>query len=391
VARSKFSADEARRIAIAAAGFGKARPQRPTAAHVARVIRRLGLLQLDFVNVLVPAHYLVLFSRLGPYDMELFRRVAYGSGEFTEQWAHEASLVPVESWPLLRHRREEHRPRPYTFAKYMRENPQYVDWALEEVRARGPLTASELVRGKALRLDHSWFTTVERAVLEAHFGFGRLAIRERDERFVRSYDLAARVIPPELLDHAVDRQDAERELVRTAARGLGIATASDLADYFRMRPAAARPAIEALVDEGELVTCEVTGWRVPAYLDASASLPRRIDAATVLSPFDPLIWCRPRVARVFGIEYRLEIFTPPAQRQWGYYVLPFLMGDRIAARVDLRANRRDGVLEVVGSWREESAEDPAEALRCELEKLACWLGLVLRPVLLFPKRKARRS
>jgi uncharacterized protein YcaQ len=390
LARNKLSRAEARRIGVVAAGFGRPRPPRAGTSHLAGVVRRLGLLQLDFVNVVVPAHYLVLFSRLGPYDRTLFSRVAYRTGAFIEQWAHEASLVPVELWPLLRHRREEHRPRPYPFAEYIRENPEHVDWALEQVRRRGPLVAADIVRGKAVRLGHDWFTTVERALLEAHFGFGRLAIRDRNERFVRSYDLAERVIPAELFERRVERADAERELVRIAARGLGVATATDLADYFRMRLAETKRAVGSLVAEEALQEVEVEGWRAPAYLHHEASLPRRIDASAILSPFDPLVWCRPRVERLFGLEYRLEIFTPPAQRVWGYYVLPFLFGDRIAARVDLRANRKDGTLEVVGSWREEDVEDPTHALRMELETLAGWLGLKLRPVLLFPKRKAGR-
>jgi uncharacterized protein YcaQ len=396
MARNKLSRQEARRIAVTAAGFGRPRPPRVGPSHLARVVRRLGLLQLDFVNVVVPAHYLVLFSRLGAYDRELFRHVAYRTGAFTEQWAHEASLVPVELWPVLRHRREEHRPRPYPFAAYLQQNPDHVDWALEQVRNRGPLVAADIVRGKAVTLGHDWFTTVERALLEAHFGFGRLAIRDRHERCVRSYDLAERVIPPELFAHRIERADAERELVRIAARGLGVATATDLADYFRMRPSDAKRAVASLVDEGTLQPVEVEGWRVPAYLHREASLPRQVDAAAILSPFDPLVWCRPRVERLFGLEYRLEIFTPPAKRVWGYYVLPFLLGDRIAARVDLRANRQEGTLEVVGSWREaessreDDARDPADPLRAELETLADWLGLKLRPVLLFPKRKARR-
>lgn len=206
MARNSLSRAEARRIALAASGFDKARPRRVTSRHVAGVIRRLGVLRLDFVNALIPAHYLVLFSRLGPYDRRLFDRVAYRSGNFTEQWAHEASLVPVETWPLLRHR-----PRPYAFTEYMRDNPEHVDWALEQVRARGPLTAADIVRGKAVSLEHSWFTTVERAVLEAHFGFGRLAVTARSERFVRSYDLAERVIPEEIYGRVLDPVDAERE------------------------------------------------------------------------------------------------------------------------------------------------------------------------------------
>lgn len=378
MARSKLSLDEARRIALAAAGFGKPRPAPVTAGHIARVIRRLGLLQLDFVNVLIPAHYLVLFSRLGPYDRKLFDKVAYRSGKFTEQWGREASLVPIETWPLLRHRRAEHRARPYPFKTYIHENPEHIAWALEEVRSKGPITAADLIRGeKAVSLGHDWFTTVERAILEWHFGTGRLAIHRRDERFTRWYDLAERVIPADLLERAVERADAERELVRTASRAMGVATAKDIADYFRMPAAHVRPRIEELVESGELEKRDVEGWRLQAYLYRDASLPRRVEAATLLSPFDPLVWHRSRVERLFQFDYRIEIFVPPAQRVWGYYVLPFLLGDRLVARVDLRADRKNSVLEVLGAWKEEGAERVRNPLREELRTLAGWLGLEL--------------
>jgi len=378
VARSKLSLAEARRIALAAAGFDKPRPERVTTAHIARVIRRLGLVQLDFVNVLIPAHYLVLFSRLGPYNRKLFDEVAYRSGAFTEQWGREASLVPMETWPLLRHRRAEHRARPYPFVEYIRENPEHIAWALEQVRGKGPITAADLVRGeKAVTLGHDWFTTVERAILEWHFGSGRLAIQRRDERFTRWYDLAERIIPAELLSLEVDRADAERELVRTAARAMGVATSKDIADYFRMPAAQVRPRIEELVRSGELEQCEVAGWTQPAWLHREASVPRQIEASSLLSPFDPVVWHRARVERLFEFDYRIEIFVPPEKRVWGYYVLPFLLGDRLVGRVDLRANRAAGRLEVIGAWKEKGARAVREPLREELRTLAAWLGLEL--------------
>ncbi len=342
---------------------------------IARTIRRLGLLQLDFVNILIPAHYLVLYSRLGTYDRKLFHPVAYGSREFTEQWAHERSLIPVETWPLLQRRREEHRPRPYHFAEYMRKNPEYVEWALQQVVERGPLIAADLAPGgKATSLNNDWFTTVERCILEAHFGYGRLAITSRSERFVRSYDLVERVIPAEISRQVLDRGDCERELVRIAARGCGVAADVDLADYFRMPLSDVRVRIAELVNAGELLTCRVEGWTAPAYLWKGASLPRKMERASLLSPFDPLVWGRPRVARLFGFDYRLEIFVPPAKREWGYYVLPFLLGDRLVGRVDLRADRKASVLEVVGAWREDR-ENPAEVMAEELWTLAKWLDL----------------
>ncbi len=216
---------------------------------------------------------------------------------------------------------------------------------------------------------------MERALLEAHFGCGRLAVTERSERFIRSYDLVERVIPTELSERMLERADAERELVRIAARACGIAAAGDLADYFRMPVKDVRRPIDELVESRELVSCQVEGWDVPAYLWAKASLPRSIPAATLLSPFDPLVWCRARVARVFEFDYKLEIFVPPGKRRWGYYVLPFLLKDRLVARVDLRANREDGVLEVVGAWREPGVKTVAKELEVELRGVASWLGL----------------
>jgi uncharacterized protein YcaQ len=374
--RESLSQDEARRVALAAAGLDRPRPQRVTANTIARVIRRLGLLQLDFVNALVPAHYLVLFSRLGAYDRHLFRRVAYESGQFTEQWAHEASLIPIETWPLLRHRMAEHRPRPYPFATYIHENPEHVAWALAQVRERGPLTAAGIVQGKAVSLGaESWFTTVERALLEAHFGFGRLAVTSRSDRFVRSYDLAERALPSEIISRQMDRIDAERELVRIAARACGIASAADLADYFRTPVKPTHGRIAELVDSGELLACDVEGWRVPGYLHRDASLPRSVSAISLLSPFDPLIWRRDRVARLFDFDYRIEIFVPSAKRRWGYYVLPFLLNDRLVARLDLRANRAANSLQVLGAWREKKVGKIGNELRGELDCLARWLDL----------------
>jgi uncharacterized protein YcaQ len=362
-------------MALAASGFDKPRPHRVTATAVARTIRRLGLLQLDFVNVLIPAHYLVLFSRLGAYDRALFHQVAYGGREFTEHWAHEASLIPMETWPLLRHRMARHRPRPYPFSEYMQKNPEYVEWALQQVVERGPLVAADLARGKTVSLGHDWFTTVERAVLEAHFGYGRLAVTTRSERFVRSYDLTERVLSAEVCGRVVDRADAERELIRIAARACGIAAAGDLADYFRMPLKGARARIVELLDAGELVTCQVEGWSVPAYLWKDAAVPRKVTGASLLSPFDPLVWSRPRVARLFEFDYRLEIYVPPGKRRWGYYVLPFLWGDRLVGRVDLRADRQARVLEVAGAWREGPGDGVADAMAAELYGLAKWLVL----------------
>ncbi|MGA2132537.1 MAG: crosslink repair DNA glycosylase YcaQ family protein [Bryobacteraceae bacterium] len=375
-----LSLGEARRIALAAQGFDRPRPRRrPTAGDLARVIRRLGLLQIDFVNVLAPAHYQAPFSRLGPYPRAHLDRLVYRSRQFTEQWAHEASIVPVETWPLLRHRMERHRMRPWGFEKILDDTPGYLDRVLEEVRTRGPLLASDLQEadGTVRRIPGAWFGSVPRAALEAHFGCGSLAIANRLPNFARVYDMAERVLAGEHLAKRVEAHAAQRELLRMAGRALGIATADDLADYYRMKMREASPRLAELVESGDLRAVRVEGWRAPAYLYRDAKLPRAISAATLLSPFDPLVWYRPRVKRLFEFDYRIEIFVPAPQRRWGYYVLPFLLGDRLVARVDLKADREGSCLRVPAAYLEPGAdaEVVAPALAAELGVWAGWLGL----------------
>jgi uncharacterized protein YcaQ len=375
-----LSISEARRIALAAQGFDRARPRgRVGAEDLRRTIRRLGLLQIDFVNVLVPSHYLVPFSRLGPYDRGRLDEVVYGGQEFTEQWAHEASIVPVETWPLLRHRMESHRARPRGFDSFMKKNPAYVEKVLEEVRARGPLAADDLPgpEGRSRRIPGAWIGTVPRAVLEAHFGRGVLAVAGRRPNYARTFDLAERRLPTEHYERRESHEEAQRALVRVAARAHGVASAADLADYFRMPVRAARERLGDLVAAGELRHVSVEGWREAAYLDARAARPRPIAAAALLSPFDPVVWYRPRTQRLFGFDYRLEIFVPQPKRRWGYYVLPFLLGDRLVARVDLKAERPERRLVVRAAYAESRVRTGAvaEALAAELKTMASWLRL----------------
>jgi hypothetical protein len=376
---NQLTLDEARRMALFAQGFANPRPSRPTARHIRETIRALGLVQIDAVNVVAPAHYQVLFSRLGPYDRARFDEVVYRSGEFTEQWAHEASIIPVSTWPLLRHRMLVSRFRPWGFERVMQENPEYTEWVLEQVRERGPLGADSLPApdGVARRIPGAWVGTVPRAVLEAHFLRGLLAVVERRSDFSRVFDLAERRIAAEHHTREMDPAEADRELLRIAARAHAVGTAKDLADYFRMPVMTARPRLAELVAAGELRTVNVEGWREAAYLHPRAELPTRVDAASLLSPFDPLIWTRPRVARLFGFDYRVEIFVPPEQRRWGFYVLPFLLGDRLVARVDLKTDRAARRLDVQGAWVEDGVEAVAvaEALAKELRTLTRWLGL----------------
>jgi uncharacterized protein YcaQ len=380
VAGEELSLGEARCVALAAQGFDRPRPAgRVSAAHLRRTIRQLGLVQLDYVNVLVPAHYQVPFSRLGPYERSRFDDLVYRGGEFTERWAHEASIVPVQSWPLLRHRMEEHRVRPYGFERLMARHPAYVDGVLDQVRGRGPLAADELpeVDGVPRRIEGAWHASVARAVLEAHFGRGLLAVADRRPDFARRYDLAERRIPPEHHARVVGREEAQRELLRLAARAHGVGTAADLADYYRMPVREARPRLAELVDERALRVVRVEGWREPAYLHAAARLPARVEAAALLSPFDPVVWFRPRAARLFGFDYRVEIFVPRPTRRWGYYVMPFLLGDRLVARVDLKADRAARRLRVLAAYLEphEKRAEVAAALAAELRTMAGWLGL----------------
>jgi uncharacterized protein len=386
---AELSLDEARRIALAAQGFDRARPSGTvTTQHLRRAIHQLGLLQLDFVNVLVPAHYQVLFSRLGPYNRSRLDHLVYTRREFTEQWAHEASIVPVETWPLLRHRMEKHRVRPWGFEKFMAQNPAYVERVLEEVRARGPIGAGDLpdADGVPRRIQEAisfqdsseaWLGTVPRATLEAHFGRGALAIAVRRPDFSRLYDLAERVIPLEHHSRTIGLEDAQRQLLRQAARSHGIGTAADLADYYRMPVRVARDRLAELIEAGELRQVRVEGWREPAYLHPEAKLPPRIEAASLLSPFDPVVWYRPRTERLFHFEYRLEIYVPREKRRWGYYVLPFLLGDRLVARVDLKADRPARRLQVLAAYLEPNANSTAvaEALTQELQSWAAWLDL----------------
>ncbi|MGI8745488.1 MAG: winged helix-turn-helix domain-containing protein [Bryobacteraceae bacterium] len=375
------SLPEARRIALAAQGFDRPRPpSRVTTAHIRRAIRQLGLLQIDFVNVLVPAHYQVLFSRLGPYQKPLLNDLVYRGGEFTEQWAHEASILPVATWPLLRHRMETHQVRPWGFESFLTGHPEYVSWILEQVRARGPLTADDIPApdGTPSRIPgDAWVGTVQRAVLEVHFGRGHLAIAARRPNFARAFDLAERILPAEHHGREVKREDAQRELIRLAARSHGLGTAEDLADYYRMPIQEARLRISELVEASELLPIRVEGWKHPAYLDPGARAPRRIQASALLSPFDPLVWYRPRASRLFNFDYRLEIYVPREKRRWGYYVLPYLMGDRLVARVDLKADRAERRLRVLASYLEPAAdaEHAAGALAVELRTMATWLEL----------------
>ncbi len=377
--RVRLSGPEARRVALAAQDIHRDRPAcTPDARHFRRALQGLQVLQLDFVNVLVPAHYLILWSRLGAYDRQRFDRFVYGRGDYTEQWAHEASIVPSDTWPLLAHRRAAYEPSKNNPLRKLRNRGRYLESVLEQVRSEGALTAADLppVPGPK-RKPGDWHRSIPRWALEYHFARGDLAVSHRLGNFQRVYDLPERVITGHRLSASFDSDTANREMLRRASAALGIATQRDLADYFRMPPREAGPRIEELVEEGALSRVEVENWQEPGYLSASARLPRAIEGASLLSPFDPIVWYRPRAERLFDFHYRIEIYTPAAKRKWGYYVLPFRLGERIVARVDLKAERKSGRLLVLAAHEEPGVPiaEIADALAGELRALSEWLCL----------------
>ena len=384
--RCRLSASEARRVALAAQGFDRTRPASANdARHFRRALRSVGVLQLDFVNVLLPAHFLIIWSRLGDYDRARFEKFVYGCGEYTEQWAHEASIVHLRDWPLLGHRRRRFEPWRKNPLNSLEERNAYLRDVLRQVRDRGALTASDLpaVAGPA-RKPGDWHRPIPRWALDFHFGRGNLAVRRRLPNFQRVYDLPERLIDDDLVRQRVLKKDAQRELLRESARRLGVATLQDLADFYRMSPRDALPRIRELAEEGHVYEVEVEGWRDTAYLCESARFPRRIGGASLLSPFDPVVWFRPRAERLFNFEYRIEIYVPSAKRRWGYYVLPFRLGDRIVARVDLKADRKGGRLLVRSAYPEPGIDEEhvAGELAQELRRLANWLclaGLSVEP------------
>jgi uncharacterized protein len=381
----RLRAAQARRIALAAQGFAQPRPTgRVDTGHLRRVIARLAILQIDSVNVFCRTHYMPLFSRLGPYPREaLDRLTAHTAGpvrrELFEYWAHEASLVPVELQPLLRWRMDRAKAEAWGgMRRIARENPGLLDDVVALVREQGPIRASETgVARPARRPGEMWNWHDGKVALEFLFWAGRVTAARRIN-FERLYDLPERVLPAEVLAVPTPSvEDAQRELVRIAARAHGVATEPDLRDYFRLPHAASKARVAELVDAGELLPVEVEGWSAQAYLWPAARRPRLISARALLSPFDSLIWFRERTERLFGFRYRIEIYTPAPKRVYGYYVLPFLLGEALVARVDLKSDRQAGVLRVQAAYLEDGA-DPyyvAGELAQELDTTAQWLGL----------------
>ncbi len=339
----------------------------------------LGVLQLDTIPIIARPQHLVPYSRLGPYDLSLFQRVAYTDDEWFESWAHEAALIPMDLEPLFRWRQLDMTDEGHWSA--LKDAPGFVDRVHAELTERGPLCAGELSdAGTKQGTDHAWGGRSQgRMALGRLFAIGRAGSR-RIGNFERQFDIIERIVPDEIRATATpSREDAQRELLRRSAVALGVGTAADIADYYRIRNPQARPRIEELVESEDLVEVEVEGWDKPAYRAAGSKLPRSIGAAALLSPFDPVVWYRKRAERLFSFRYRIEIYVPEAKREFGYYVLPFLLGEELVGRIDVKAERDKGVLRVKGAWHEEataaSPEQIAASLRVELTSLATFQGL----------------
>jgi uncharacterized protein YcaQ len=382
-----LSKAQARRIALAAQGFLDPPHASPTMRTFARTVARTGVLQVDSVNVLARAHLMPLYSRMGPYDVQLLARAASGrdTRRLLEYWAHVQAYMPVDLWPAMRWRMDSYRGQrgKWGFSADAHLEPS----VLQAVRDRGPVTARQLdaeFSGPRTKEHWGWNWSDARQVLDYLFLVGDVAIAGRTSQFEVLYDVPERVLPRAVLDAPTPTaSEAGRELVRRAARSHGIGTAGCLADYYRMRTIpgkngepSAQEAIRDLVEAGELEEVRIEGWSRPAYLDTTARRPRAVTARALLSPFDPVVWERTRTESLFDFHYRIEIYVPAPQRRYGYYVLPFLLGDRIVGRVDLKADRAGGRLLVLAAYGEDDAPpETAAELAIELRRLAGWLGL----------------
>lgn len=384
---------------MAAQGLGRAGPRGAVCArHLDRVVAATAVLQIDSVNVLVRSHYLPVFSRLGPYPLELVDRACtVPPRRLVECWAHQASYTTPQTHRLLRFRMDQALRESWSSMREVaRRHPWLLQAVREHVRAHGPVTSAQIERGlsgpdgtagadrpSAPRTAWGWNWSQTKAGVEYLFRAGELASAGRTGAFERLYDLPERVLAPQQDgEPAPDEATACRELVAIAARAHGVATEACLRDYFRLTAAQSRRAVADLVEDGRLQPVRVAGWHRPAYLDPQARLPSRVGGSALLSPFDPLVWFRDRTRALFGLNYRIEIYTPAARRVHGYYVLPYLLGDRLTARVDLKADRASDRLLVRSAWLAEpeargrlAPEAVAERLAGDLRRMADWLGL----------------
>lgn len=392
-----MSSGTARRMALAAQGFADARPAgMVTRRHLNRVLERTRLLQLDSVNVAVRAHYMPVFSRIGPYDQGLLDEAAWSHSTgrprlLVEYWAHEASLLPVTDWSLFRWRMRHYAGLRGRYWKVMESRPGLAEEVVAAVRELGPITAGalerELAGERAGGRGGWWNRSHTKIACEYLFSIGELSTGTR-RGFQRFYDLSERVLPPEVFQAPeIDDDEAARRLIAGSAAALGVATETDLRDYYRLSPARSRQAVAELVEAGALEPVTVRGWARRAYRHHAAKAPRQITGRALLCPFDPLVWERERTERIFDFRYRIEIYVPEAKRVHGYYVFPFLLDGQLVARVDLKADRAAGVLRVPGAFREEHADHRAfelagiptdrvaAELAEELRSMAAWLGL----------------
>ena len=366
---------QARRIALAAQGLASPRPQgRVDVRHFRQVMDRLHVIQLDSVIVAVRTHYMPFFSRLGSYDRDRLDEWINGP-EIFEYWGHEASFMSTDDYPLLRYRMKSMEPWGRAL-KLLKDDPAYIQSIYREVARAGPLTVSEL-DNPGSRTGPWWGYHNGKTALEWLNAAGRITTRGRDRTFKSVYDLSTRAIPREARQQRFGRAEAQRRLLLKAAQSHGVGTAADLADYYRIRVPEARPLLEKLTTSGRLQEVKVEGWKEPAYLHPDAVLPRQTIGARLLSPFDSLIWMRPRVSRLFGFDYRIEIYVPQPQRKYGYYVYPFLLDGELVGRVDLKADRKAGLLRVPGAFLEPDRASGwvAGELAVELKLMAGWLGL----------------
>lgn len=369
---------QARRIAIRATGLGESRPAgRVTTRHLRKVLDQVGLVQLDSVNAVARAHELLFFSRVGPFDKQLLFDHVYKRRELYEGWLHVASLIPTAWWPLLASRRDggtddgpHHR-----WVAWRKSSQKQIDEVAALIRERGPIAASDLEH-LGPRSGSWWGWSEGKHLLEGMFMFGEVAVTTRRGSFERVYDLTERVIPADVLAMpGLSGDESRRRLLLEAAHSLGIGTLKDLVDYHRLMLTKAKPVLRELVDEGALVQHAVEGWAEPAYALPTMTVPRRgCPDGRLVSPFDPLVWFRPRNIRLFDFNYTIEIYTPEPKRRFGYYVLPFLQGDEIVARVDVRSDRSAGVLRVPGAFAEAGTTVDVDVLMAELRLLAQWQG-----------------
>lgn len=376
----EVSEREARSVAIAAQGLGPFRvATRPDRRHLRKAFRNMGVLQIDAVSAVARSHLLVLRSRVGgSHDdlLGLLERTAYKHRQLAEYWCHEASYLPIQDWPLFRWRmrRAERGELWKGIREFAAENSGFISKVERQVAAAGPVSAGELQ--KRGRGSSWWGWSDSKIALEWLFWIGRLSVSKRDN-FTRYYDLSERVLPPSAFEHVPTENDAHLELLRRSAHHLGVASSEDLVDYHRLPKKEGKERVRELVENKELISVEVQGWDRPAYMAAAAKSGHVVSRSMLLSPFDPIVWFRPRAARLFGFEYRLEIYVPAGKRVHGYYVMPFLYENNLCARVDVRAELKTKVLHVPGAYVESEglSDHGVEALADELRSLAIWRGL----------------